>query len=117
MGTAVVANGRTYKPDELSGRWARSAIFGEPQDAAGSFDLSTMFAGSDTPPLPEVLAATGAAGWQAEGLVRLYAVEEVAHQRGGRFGRLAVGPATAVGVRIDGEFRTDAPGVASSAVP
>ena len=40
----------------------------------------------------------------AEGLTRLYAVEEVARRYDGHFLHLDVGPATARSVRIRGEF-------------
>jgi len=55
-------------------------------------------------PLPEVLAATNAGGWLAEGLTRLYLVEEVARRYAGRFEHLEISPATAQGMRVRGSF-------------
>jgi len=38
------------------------------------------------------------------GIIRLYAVEELARTRGGQFVHLNVGPGTAKGVMFDGTF-------------
>lgn len=85
-------------------RWAQQAFFGV-QPETGSrrgYDFEEMFSVPDTRTLPEVLAATNAGGWLAEGLTRLYLVEEVARRYAARFEHLEISPATAQGVRVKG---------------
>jgi hypothetical protein len=87
--------------------WVQQAFFGiqpERRERRGGYDLERAFSKPDAKPLPEVLAAMNAGGWLAEGLTRLYVVEEVARRYGGHFERLEVGPATAQGVRVKGSF-------------
>jgi hypothetical protein len=91
---------------ELAEIWARRAVLGETYRGGGrrGYDMVDSFTVPETIPLPELLAATRASGWLAEGLTRLYAVEEVSRRYGGHFQHLEVGPATAAGVGIDGAF-------------
>ncbi len=89
-------------------RWAQQAFFGaqieSPRSRRGGYDLNQAFSMPDAKTLPEVLAATDARGWLAEGLVRLYMVEEVARRYGGRFQHLEISSATVRGVRAKGSF-------------
>lgn len=87
--------------------WVRQAFFGEQPASSGrrgGYDLEQAFSTPNARTLPEVLSAVNAGGWLAEGLTRLYVVEEVARRYGGRFLNLEVGPATAQGVRVKGSF-------------
>ena len=87
--------------------WARQAILGEtvqPLTRGGAYSLGYSLSRPDAKTLPEVLAALNASGWLAEGLTRLYAVEEVRVHAGGHFHHLDVGAATANSVRVEGTF-------------
>jgi hypothetical protein len=66
--------------------------------------MTSPFSKPKTLTLPEVLRSHSAGGWLAEGLTRLYAVEEVARRYDGHFPHLDVGPSTARSVRIKGQF-------------
>lgn len=92
-------------PVEQATLWCRRAILGEPYQAGarGMLDMADTLSRPSGPSLPEVIKTTGATGWLAEGLARLYAVEGLA-QRGGTWDYLAVGPATAKGLPIRGKF-------------
>lgn len=83
--------------------WARHMLFGEPVDRRSNRHdlLLTMSVPSDVPTLPSVLAQHQAQGWAAEGLTRLYVVEELITRHGGHFDLLEIGPATATGVRVN----------------
>jgi hypothetical protein len=88
-------------------KWAQQAFFGERPDGSShrrGYDLEEVFSEPDAKTLPEVLADTNAGGWLAEGLTRLYLVEEVARRYAGRFHNLEISPATAQGVRVKGTF-------------
>jgi hypothetical protein len=112
----MIVNG--VGPDETARQWAEHVIFGKPLPVDKTFGGLGMYGiRPDAPTLKSVLATTGAQGWQAEGLVRLYAIEEVARTRGGRFTDLSVGPATATGVRIDGTFVLPVQGMSPASVP
>lgn len=94
-------------------RWAQQSFFGEQVEnrtRRGSYDLEQAFSMPDAKTLPQVLTATDARGWLAEGLVRLYMVEEVARRYGGRFQHLEVSSATVRGVRVKGSFNTASSG-------
>jgi hypothetical protein len=95
-------------------RWAQQAFFGAQLEARarrGGYDPEQAFSTPEAKTLPEVLTATEARGWLAEGLTRLYLVEEVARRYAGRFQHLDIGPPTTQGVRVKGSFssssRTD----------
>jgi len=97
--------GQSMGPAELAAIWARRAILGEDiGEGRGAMDLAHSLSAPETKTLPEVLAAANASGWLAEGLTKLYAVEEVTRRYGAHFEHLEVGPATATGIRIDGAF-------------
>lgn len=88
-------------------KWAQQAFFGAQPDHSSrrkGYDLEEMFSEPEEKTLPEVLADINAGGWLAEGLTRLYLVEEVARRYAGRFQNLELSPATAQGVRIKGTF-------------
>ena len=91
-------------PVEQAELWCRRAILGEAYQDAGIGDLLGMLSRPEGPTLPAVLSGTGASGWLAEGLVRLYAVEGLARKWHGAFERLEVGPATGRAVPIRGKF-------------
>lgn len=67
----------------------------------------------DAPTLPDILAVTRATGWLAEGLARLYAVEEVSRRHSGLFTYLEVGPSTASAVRMNGQYEVQLPSSAA----
>jgi hypothetical protein len=88
--------------------WADRTIFGNAYNAdprQRGLDMTQSFTAPETITLPEVLSANGASGWLAEGLSKLYLVEEFTLRYGGHFDSLEVGPATADDVRVNGEFR------------
>jgi len=91
---------------EMAELWARRAILGEPyhENRTGGLDMNSSFSEPETLTLPEVLRTYSAVAWLAEGLTRLYAVEEVARRYDGHFLNLDVGPSTATSVRIKGAF-------------
>ncbi|MGB7923076.1 MAG: DUF4062 domain-containing protein [Pyrinomonadaceae bacterium] len=102
---AMMAGGGSLSQIEMARIWTRRAFFGEAfQGERRGLDMIDSFTEPETATLPEVLTATGARGWLAEGLTKLYAVEEVSRRYGGYFQHIEVGPATATGVRIDGSF-------------
>ncbi|MGH9968421.1 MAG: hypothetical protein ACREBG_11415 [Pyrinomonadaceae bacterium] len=85
----------------------RLAFFGEQQESDAqrrNHGFEQVFSSPDAQVLPEVLKTTGASGWLAEGLVRLYLVEEVARRYGGRFQFLDINSPTATGIRVKGSF-------------
>lgn len=93
--------------------WVRQAFFGEQMDGTskrGGYDFEQAFSSPDAKTLPEVLAATEARGWVAEGLTRLYIVEEVARRYGARFQYLEISSPTGRGVRVKGSFAVRAEG-------
>lgn len=88
-------------------RWMKLAFFGEQRESDAqrrNYNFDEVFSSPDAKTLPEVLKATGATGWLAEGLVRLYIVEEVALRYGGQFQYLDISSPTAKGVRVKGSF-------------
>ncbi len=97
--------GRSQGPEDLAVIWARRAFFGEAGGGPrGQLDMAYASTEPESQTLPEVLRAANASGWLAEGLVRLYIVEEVKRRYGGNIEHLQVGPATATGIRVDGAF-------------
>ena len=102
------SDGRTIGPVDQAELWARRAILNETIIANdGGFNLLSSSTRPDCPTLAEVLASIGASGWLAEGLARLYVVEETYRRWGGLYDHLQVGFATATSLAIDGEFRLD----------
>lgn len=94
-------------PGEMGERWAKQAFFGALENTRArrsAYDFDLAFSVPDAKTLPEVLSTTDARGWLAEGLTRLYMVEEVARRYGARFQHLEVCSATAQGVRVKGNF-------------
>jgi hypothetical protein len=94
-------------------RWAEQAFFGKHPNTSsrhGSYDFEEMFSEPDAKTLPEVLATINAGGWLAEGLTRLYLVEEIKRRYAGRFQYLDISPATAQGVRVKGSFSVSSSG-------
>lgn len=97
--------GRAQGPEDLAVIWARRAFFGEEGEGRrGTLDMAYASTKLESQSLPVVLRQANASGWLAEGLVRLYVVEEVKRRYGGNFDHLQVGPATATGIRVDGAF-------------
>lgn len=111
-GSAVSAlGGMTYNegnrrigPAEQVGLWADQALFDAVSPEVRTNDRVYAWTAPTGPTLPQILAREQARGWLAEGLVRLYIVEELLGKFGGRFERLDVGPATATGVRVVARF-------------
>jgi hypothetical protein len=94
-------------PPEQARLWTRRAVFGEVITPGSSFDMLHSATTPEGPTLPEVLANYDAHGWIAEGLTRLYLVEGLIRNYGGRFDRLEIGPATASAIRVSASFRLD----------
>lgn len=93
--------------NETARIWSDQAVFGKEyknQSRRGGYDLIEAFAQPTTRTLPQILASCNANGWLAEGLVRLYIIEEFTIRYGGHFEYLEVGSATANSVRVDGKF-------------
>jgi hypothetical protein len=105
-GVMSVSYGQGGGTDSQVGIWARHMLFGEPVNRERSrFDmLVSMSVPSGVPTLSEVLRQHQAQGWTAEGLTRLYVVEELIARHGGHFDQLEVGPATATGVRVHARY-------------
>jgi|GEM_PF-1677522 len=98
-------HGKSLGPADLGAIWADKAIFGiasDMNDRDLSFVRSLTQSAEST--LPEILQDNAATGWVAEGLARLYIVEELRQRYSGYFEHLEVGAATAQGVRVDGVF-------------
>jgi hypothetical protein len=114
-GGTFTAGGRTFGLADQVRDWADQALYGLAlRTESGSRGLGLgMHAGVDQN-LPMVLESVGAQGWLAEGLSRLYAVEESSARFGGSFQRLEVGPATATGLRLAGNYRL--PGIEPESV-
>lgn len=102
-GLMPVSYGSDGGTDRQVAIWARHMLFGEPLDRNRhrSDLLVSMSVPDGVPTLPDVLRDHQVGGWLAEGLTRLYLVEELVARHGGYFQRLEVGPATAAGVRVD----------------
>lgn len=97
--------GRSQGPEYLAVIWAQRAFFGEAGGGPrGELDMAYHSTEPASKPLPIVLREANASGWLAEGLVRLYIVEEIKRRYGGNIEHLQVGPATATGIRVDGAF-------------
>jgi len=97
--------GNSLGPADLAYIWATLAIFGKTVEIDSSLlSLAQSFTRPDKSPLPELLRTTKASGWIAEGLTRLYIVEEFLQRYPGYFEYLNVEPATATGVRVDASF-------------
>lgn len=92
---------------QMAELWASRAILGQEYTEPGSrgIDMNGTFSKPETETLPEILQKYSASGWLAEGLVKLYAVEEVSRRYEGHFSHLEVGPATATHVRVKGGFK------------
>ncbi len=114
----IGGSGRSVGPSEQARLWAERAFFETGEGAqlgrhrGGGFDLVDSMTSPDGPTLPSVLAATRARGWLAEGLVRLYVVEQLDAKYGGVVDRLDVGPATATAVRLVAALRVERDGPA-----
>ena len=92
---------------QMAELWASRAILGQEYTEPGSrgINMNGTFSEPETETLPEILQMYSASGWLAEGLVKLYAVEEVSRRYEGHFSQLEIGPATATHVRVKGKFR------------
>jgi hypothetical protein len=102
-GVTYNVGGRTFGPADQFRYWADRALYGRatPNDSEAPL---VGWVGSESLSLPVLLESTGAKGWLAEGLARLYVVEEASLRFGGYFERLEVGPATATGLRLVGYY-------------
>jgi len=105
-GTMPVSYGSGGGTDSQAELWARHMLWGEPVDRRSNrHDLLLMMSvPSDVPTLPSVLGQHQTQGWTAEGMTRLYVVEELITRHGGHFDLLEVGPATAAGVRVNARY-------------
>ena len=110
-GMSFSADGRSIGPAEQVELWAREALFGERSEGnrrpRHGGDILRAFVAHEGPTLPEVLGRYRAGGWLAEGLSRLFAIEEATAKFGGHFDRLEVGPSTASSIRFEGAYRLE----------
>jgi hypothetical protein len=99
--TYVGQSGRSFGPKDQAAIWAEESLFGHRVEG-GAADALFMRAasGEAAPSLTQVLTANAALGWRAEGLVRVYLVEEFDKRFGGYVSAMQVGPATATHVRL-----------------
>jgi hypothetical protein len=110
---SINGGGHSLGPADLAYIWATLAIFGKEEEIDRSvLSLAQPLTRLDTSPLPELLRTTKASGWIAEGLTRLYIVEEFRQRYPGYFEYLNVGPATATGVRVDASFVIESSSIA-----
>jgi hypothetical protein len=109
--------GGTFGPGDQVLLWARQALFGEEPPSGGRREqLMGGLAAPEGPGLPEVLQSANAQGWLAEGLTRLYLIENLGAKFGGHFEKLEIGPATADGVRIRASYRLGGSGATATAI-
>lgn len=105
MSVSGGVHGKSLGPADLALIWANRTVFGATSEIDSSvLDIASSLTKPDTIPLPEVLRLTQANGWIAEGLTRLYIVEELRQRYPGYFDHLIIGPATSQGVRVDSSF-------------
>jgi hypothetical protein len=97
--TYVDGYGKSFGPREQAEVWLSTAVFGK-QQTKPDHPFYRSNSGEPGPSLSEVLSSTGARGWRAEGLTRLYLVEEFDRLFAGYISELDVGPATAASVRV-----------------
>jgi Domain of unknown function (DUF4062) len=103
--TMISYGGRSQGPEDLAVIWAKRAFFGEDGGGPrGELDMAYHSTEPASKPLPLVLREANASGWLAEGIVKLYIAEEIKQRYGGNIEHLQVGPATAVGIRVEGVF-------------
>lgn len=105
-GMSFMDGTRRVGPAEQIAIWAGHALFGEEPPQRGSAGIFGMMAPTG-PDLPSILARERARGWTAEGVTRIYIVEGLVKQFGGRFERLDVGPAVASGIPVAVVFQTN----------
>lgn len=98
----ISSGGRTADAAEQVTGFAEMAFFGADPGKWDRF-MRAVF-GPSGPTLPQVLATTRAESWLAEGLVRLFIVENLLGRFGGYFTRLDVGPATGKSIRLGCQF-------------
>ncbi|MEJ6486338.1 DUF4062 domain-containing protein [Nostoc punctiforme UO1] len=98
------SNGQSFSPVDLARIWAERAIFGKDTKPERNVLDIYPFTKPDTKTLTELLAETNGSSWLAQGLTRLYLVEEFSQRYRGYFEHLNIGSATATGIRIDGAF-------------
>jgi hypothetical protein len=110
---SINGGGHSLGPADLAYIWATLAIFGKEEEIDRSvLSVAQSLTRLDTSPLPELLRTTKASGWIAEGLTRLYIVEEFRQRYPGYFEYLNVGSATATGVRVDASFVIESSSIA-----
>lgn len=104
MMTINYGSGQSLSPADIARIWAERAILGKDiKPERNAFDIAS-FTKPDKKTLPEVLAETNGSSWLAQGLTRLYLIEEFSQRYGGYFEHLNIDSATATGIRIDGAF-------------
>jgi hypothetical protein len=97
-GVTLTGSGRTYTPADQARFWADRTLFGETHQPIDDELIRRLVMGDDIT-LPDVLRGLGASGWFAEGVVRLFIVEEMVSRFSVDFEHLRVGLASASGVR------------------
>jgi hypothetical protein len=102
--TYVDNYGKSFGPREQAEVWLSTAVFGNQRSKPSDHPFHRSSSGEEGPSLADVLSSTGARGWRAEGLTRLYLVEEFDRLFAGYVSDLEVGPATAVSIRVVAKF-------------
>jgi hypothetical protein len=98
--TYVDHSGQSFGPREQAEVWLSSAVFGDQKRPANDHGVFRGRSGESGPTLPEVLAETSSKGWRAEGIVRLYLVDELDRIFGAYLAEMDVGPASARSIRV-----------------
>jgi hypothetical protein len=98
--TYVDNYGKSFGPREQAEVWLSTAVFGNQITKPSDHPFYRNSSGEPGPSLANVLSSTGARGWRAEGLTRLYLVEELDRLFAGYVSELEVGPATAASIRV-----------------
>lgn len=99
--TYVGQSGRSFGPKDQAAIWAEESLFSHRLEGGAAHALFMRAAsGEAAPSLTRVLTANSALGWRAEGLIRVYLVEEFDRRFGGYVSAMQVGPATATHVRL-----------------
>lgn len=98
--TYIDHSGKSFGPREQAEVWLSAAVFGNQKRAANDHSFYRGRSGDSGPTLHEVLVETSSKGWRAEGIVRLYVVDELDRIFGAYVSEMDVGPASASSVRL-----------------
>jgi hypothetical protein len=108
-GMTINTGGRSYSPTDQVELWAQEVVFGvvDANLPPSPPPLWGMWRDLESETLPQLLKKIHAHGWMAEGLTRLFIVENLIAKFGGHFVRMDVGSASGSGVRVKVGFAVD----------